>query len=40
MRHSDDTEQNMNTAMMTADSAHDDIGGMIPENIHAPVRRL
>jgi len=33
-------EQNMNTAMMTAGSAHDDLGGMIPENIPALVWRL
>lgn len=32
-------EQNKNTAMTITDSAHDDLGGMIPENIHAPVRR-
>jgi hypothetical protein len=39
MRHMDDMEQNKNTAMMTADSAHDDLGTIIPESIHAPVRR-
>jgi len=40
MRHSDDMEQNKNTAMTITDSAHDDLGGMIPENIPAPVWRL
>jgi len=30
----------MNTAMMISDSANDDLGGMIPENTPAPVRRL
>jgi hypothetical protein len=38
--HIDDMEQNTNTAMMTADGAYDDIGGMIPENIPALVQRL
>tara|TARA_R100000908_G_C3696177_1_gene108505 strand:+ start:23 stop:187 length:165 start_codon:yes stop_codon:yes gene_type:complete len=40
MRHMDDMEQNMNTAMTITDGDHDDLGGMIPENIHALVRRL
>jgi hypothetical protein len=33
-------EQNKNTAMMTTDKRHDDLGGMLPENIDAHVRRL
>ena len=40
MSHSDDMEQNMNTAMTIPDSAHDDPDGMIPENIPALVWRL
>ena len=38
--HIDDMEQNVNTARTTADSDHDDLCGMIPENIPAHVRRL
>ena len=32
-------EQNMNTARTITHGDHDDLGGMIPENIHALVRR-
>ena len=38
--HIDDMEQNVNTVRTTADSDHDDLGGMIPENIPAHVWRL
>ena len=38
--HIDDMEQNVNTSKTTADSDHDDLGGMIPENIPAHVWRL
>jgi hypothetical protein len=38
--HIDDMEQNVNTVRTTADGDHDDLGGMIPENINTLVRRL
>ena len=35
--HIDDMEQNTNTARTTVDERHDDLGGMIPENINPSV---
>ena len=38
--HIDDMEQNVNTVRTIAGERHDDLGGMIPENIPAHVWRL